>query len=258
MNANLRRVGRRAPTRSVGRRAPPFLGRILVVGLAALDPPYMLRPARRKRTHSLSFIVAAVLASGIARAAEQPDLQRRLQQELGAAAKREDLKEPPLLPIARNMREVQERMSRSDAGRETRHLQAQIVSDLDRMMEDARKSAGRAPPGAESKTPGTRTPTGTPNQPPQPKGPSKGGTGEPSPAGLNNPDAKQKPPDLQAEIKAAVEKLWRPGSGIELPQRPPDQMLDLPGEEVLPQYEILTEEYFRRLAEPKTRPEYER
>jgi len=166
--------------------------------------------------------------------------------------------EEPLVSVGREMREVQTRMSQNDAGPVTRHLQQQIVSDLDRLMEEARKSAGQPLRGTEPKTAG-RTPTGPPAPSPQPKPSSKGGT-QPGQASAteSNPEIKRKPEDRQAELLKLQRGLLKPGSGIELPPRMRDSMYELPAEEVLPQYEVLTEEYFRRLSEPKTHREYER
>ena len=43
-----------------------------------------------------------------------------------------------------------------------------------------------------------------------------------------------------------MKQLWG-----ELPQRDREQMLQLPVEEFLPEYELLIEDYFRRLSEEK-------
>ena len=49
-------------------------------------------------------------------------------------------------------------------------------------------------------------------------------------------------------MRKVMEELWG-----ELPPRQRQQMLQLPVEEFLPKYELLIEEYFRRLAEEKER-----
>jgi len=206
----------------------------------------------------------AATAAGGQPSQEQRTLLAQLSEEQGRLAdlilrlappesKQKKEPEEPLTSVTREMREVQARLAQADAGPVTRHLQQQIVSDLDRLMEEARKSPSQSPGGAEPKTAG-RTPTGPPGPAPQPKPSSKGGTqpGEAS-ATESNPKLKRKPEERQAELLQLQRGLLKPGSGIELPQRLRDSMYELPAEEVLPQYEVLTEEYFRRLSEPKTR-----
>ena len=56
---------------------------------------------------------------------------------------------------------------------------------------------------------------------------------------------KARKPDIE-ETRAAMSRLWG-----ELPARARQQMLQSPVEEFSPKYEVLIEEYFRRLAEEK-------
>jgi hypothetical protein len=156
--------------------------------------------------------------------------------------------------IARQMREVQDRLSHNDSGLETQRVESQIVSDLDQLIEQA-KQQGRPRPGAKPKGDTPRAPIGPPNQPPAPKPGSKDGGGS-NPTGSNaEAKGKRKPGEDAAEL---LPRLLKPGSGIELPENVRQRMLELPAEEILPKYEVLTEEYFRRLSEPKNRRGYER
>ena len=50
--------------------------------------------------------------------------------------------------IARQMREAQQRIAKADSGPGTQQLQRQIVDDLDRLIQQARKSAGQCQSGA--------------------------------------------------------------------------------------------------------------
>ncbi|MGD0898099.1 MAG: hypothetical protein ABR915_09715 [Thermoguttaceae bacterium] len=163
-------------------------------------------------------------------------------------------KDHPLVEIARQMREVQDRLSHNDSGLETQRVESQIVSDLDQLIEQA-KQQGRPRPGAKPKGDTPRAPIGPPNQPPAPKPGSKDGGGS-NPTGSNaEAKGKRKPGEDAAEL---LPRLLKPGSGIELPENVRQRMLELPAEEILPKYEVLTEEYFRRLSEPKNRRGYER
>lgn len=175
-------------------------------------------------------------------------IEKRLRRELGAAANREDAADDPLSNIARQMREVQGRMGKRDAGIETQHLQSQIVADLDQLIDQARKSGSRSPSAEKSQDVATRTPMGQSPAAPQPKPGQGGGT---TPGQLNNPNAVRKPeghrPDM-GEMRSVLKQIWG-----ELPQRQREQMLELPVEEFLPKYEMQLEEYFRRLSEDKTK-----
>jgi hypothetical protein len=165
----------------------------------------------------------------------------------------------PLVQIARDMREVQSRIAARDAGPVTRHIEGQIIDDLDQLMEDARKQALRSQTGAES-TAGLRPPTGTQNPPPNGKPSGKnGGTPGEGPAKQSSEDVTRRAAERAAELlKREHELFLKAGTAIGLPPRDLLPMLDLPAEEVLPKYEVLIEEYFKRLSQPKDRREYER
>jgi hypothetical protein len=161
-----------------------------------------------------------------------------------------------LVSVARQMREVQGRLAQGDAGPVTRHVQQQIASDLEQMIDEARKLAAQPPHGAEPST--VRTPVGTPGPRPHEGPPAKSGT-QPGGdgGGINNPERRKPDEHRQAEIRELRKSVLKSGSGIELPERERQQMLELPAEEALPQYEVLTEEYFRQLSQPKTGRGYE-
>ena len=88
---------------------------------------------------------------------EAQKLQARLRRELGTAAAAEDDAQNPLVGIARQMHEVQQRMGRHDAGTETQFRQRQIVADLEKLIEQAKRSgqcqSGSPPQGVASRPP---------------------------------------------------------------------------------------------------------
>ena len=87
-------------------------------------------------------------------------------------------------------------------------------------------------------------PVGQPKS--QPKGGSKPRKG---PAATSNqrPQANGRTREVDMDqMRAVIKKLWG-----ELPQHQREQMLQLPIEEFLPKYQLMIEEYFRRLAEEK-------
>ena len=150
--------------------------------------------------------------------------------------------ENPLLDVARRMREVEDRIGRADVGPQTRDLQKSIVADLDRMLQQARKACKQGKPGKNQ-------PQGTTNRKP---------IGSPGvkPAGGNKPNDKPAVESSQRpkgngetrhadaeEMGDVLKKLWG-----ELPKRQREQMSQWQLEEFLPKYELLIEEYFRRLS----------
>jgi hypothetical protein len=169
--------------------------------------------------------------------------EEQLKRELGAAAVKED--DNPLQQIASQMREAQQRIARSDSGPDTQQLQRQIVADLDRLIQRARQTAGQCSSDTSQSQPSSRTtpsdrscdkPGQPGSQPPTGKPPS--GTSPPSAA---SPTARK--PNA-AQTQALIKRLW--GA---LPERQRELMLQSPPEEFPPDYELLIEDYFRRLSE---------
>ena len=175
---------------------------------------------------------------------DPPDatLRERMQQELGPAAEAEDGN--PLLWVARRMREAEDRIGRNNTGADTQTLQKQIVSDLDRLIEQARKRCKQCKPG--NCKPGDQTVASRSN--PKSPGQPKQGTSSTKPAATSNAKpghATPQRPDM-AEMQDVMKQLWG-----ELPQRDRERMLQFPPEEFLPKYELMIEQYFRRLTEGK-------
>ena len=181
------------------------------------------------------------------------DLPGRLRRELGAAADAED--ENPLLEVARQMREAEGLIAQNDSGSTTRNLQQQIVADLEELIRQARKRCGQCKPGGKpgskpGNKQGQKVKSDAPAGPPRPKSGSGGGkqpgptvagkhdTPDPSPSPVRRVDVGQ----MQEVIKA----LWG-----QLPQRERERMTQSPPEEFLPKYELMIEEYYRRLSEEK-------
>jgi len=178
-----------------------------------------------------------------------PSLQRgagfegELIRELGPAGVPED--QEPLFGIARQMREVEGLISRSDSGPQTQDLEDRIVRDLEELIKRARRCCRqcKAAAGSASRRVAPRRAT------PQPGQKKPGGRKAGSKA-VRNPNAapgtsEPRRPDMD-EMIGVLKDLWG-----ELPERARQQMLELPVEEFLPKYELLIEEYFRRLAEEK-------
>ena len=170
-------------------------------------------------------------------AAEDP--LEQLRRELDAAAESEEAN--PLLDIARRMRTVQRLVARTESGDRTQEVQTGIVTTLEQLIAQAKKKCGQCKP---------------PDKPPQKVSPGKPSPkpGKPKPK-PGNPDAKPsrdskatpgkataRRPDM-GQMQSLVKKIWG-----ELPDTTRQQMLEPLVEEFLPKYELLIEEYFRRLA----------
>jgi len=161
------------------------------------------------------------------------DLQQQFRRELGAAAVSEESQ--PVLEIIQSMRQAEARLADQEAGASTQQIQAQIVADLDRMIEQAQGQAGSA-----ASQQSTSSQTGTNPDP----GEGRGGT---APSGTASPNSQQ-PPPVAAPLDPARVRQWMQRLWGELPDRQREQMLQSPPEEFLPAYEWLIEAYFRRLA----------
>jgi hypothetical protein len=177
------------------------------------------------------------------KAGNLPPLLRERLESGGEAA----VGDNPLLAVARRMHEVQGRIARNDAAQGTQDLQKQIVADLDKLIRQAKKSCNKS--GSSSSNPqqtAARQPVGP--QSPQPKPGGKAGN---APATTSSerqgPDPVARKVDME-QMRAVIKRLWG-----ELPQHEREQLLQLPDEEFLPKYELLIEEYFRRLSEEKGR-----
>ncbi|MEN6449904.1 MAG: hypothetical protein ABFC96_05370 [Thermoguttaceae bacterium] len=161
------------------------------------------------------------------------DADEQLQRELGAAAEKED---DAMLRIGRQMRDSQRRIGRADSGEATQKLQRNIVAELDRLIEQSRKKSGQCQPGACQPKPGNKQGNKASNKP----GSKSGVAPSSKPAGQSRREA-----DGQ-RARTTMKQLWG-----ELPERARQQMLQLPDEEFPPKYELLIEDYFRRLSEEK-------
>ncbi|MGO9114939.1 MAG: hypothetical protein ACLP9L_37480 [Thermoguttaceae bacterium] len=172
------------------------------------------------------------------------EMQKELQKELGPAAQKEDKSKNPLLQVAEAMHEVPRRLDQRDSGAVTQTLQRQIVSDLEKLIEEVKKSGCCC--GA--KCSGCK-PTG--NGKPKPASPGKGAENPQAPAQKSNPNIR-KPAEIRADETAkARERRMIEQFRAELQGHKGEQMLDEPNETFLPEYELEIEDYFRRLSEDR-------
>jgi hypothetical protein len=170
-------------------------------------------------------------------------LQEQLRRELGAAGVKED--DNPVLDIARRMLDVQARIADADAGENVQNEQQKILADLDKLIEQAKKSCKCSGSCSNPKQSSSRTPASSAAKKPGSKPGNKPSEKPARESSQRPPDKKTAKPD-PAEMRNLIKDLWG-----ELPQNVREQMLQNPAEQFVPQYESMIEEYYRRLAEDK-------
>ncbi|MHB1035179.1 MAG: hypothetical protein ACYC35_10500 [Pirellulales bacterium] len=160
----------------------------------------------------------------------------------GLAAAAEPAGEPEALArIAGRMREVEALMGEAKSGQPTQSLQAEIVSDLDKLIQAACRRGGQAGAGAAKPqaSPGKGSAKPPKIQDQGPSGKSKGGPG----AG-DAPQAKSPARVDMRQMQGLIKQLWG-----HLPPKAREQVSQSSVEQFLPKYELLIEQYFKTLAE---------
>jgi len=150
----------------------------------------------------------------------------------------------PLLRIARKMRQVETQIGRADCGSHTQDAQQQIASDLQALIDQLRRSCQQGKPsqgssqavapGKPAGRPTTKKPSGGRKKPASK--PGKSGTPKPTKAAVRRGE--------EDRIRSVLKELWG-----ELPEHAREQMMQLPAEKSLPEYQSMIEEYFKRLVE---------
>jgi hypothetical protein len=172
---------------------------------------------------------ADALGTALSRIAAEMDQAAHLLQDRAVGAGTQDAQRNALRRLDSLLARGGGARSGSEAGQAHSGTQAGADATANRLASrraDARSAEPEKPPAAAS---GTQS--GTPGA----------GTAPSRPAAEGKPHAPRPDPSLAAQVR-----LQRWG---ELPEHARQQMLQLPADEFLPQYEDLIEQYFRRLAE---------
>jgi hypothetical protein len=139
----------------------------------------------------------------------------------------------PLAQVARRMRSVESRIARHNISSATQGEQAQIVSDLEALLDAAKKGRSGGKQGQQKKGAGAQPGIGAGNAA---AGPPRDST--------NRIEHGSKEQAQTADVKDVVRRFWG-----HLPQKYRDEMQASLSEQFLPKYERLIEEYYKRLAE---------
>ncbi len=175
------------------------------------------------------------------------ELDARLLQELGRAAESEA--DSPLLAIARTMQQVEQRIAKRNSGQETQELQSRILVNLEELLKQARsRCQGGKPSENQKQKVAERQTVQQPKAQKKPKRKASGGGRDPTPAIASpnkfGPGGTPSQQPSREEWGDLVKALWG-----ELPEREREQMAQFFNEAFHPKYELLIEQYFRRLAE---------
>ena len=152
--------------------------------------------------------------------------------------------EHPLTPIGRKMLEVEDRLGRRDSSAATQAMQEQIVAELQKLIKNARRRRGSG--SAHGGSAGKTTPRAGLGKKPGGKSGSAARAGAivESTERLGRAAAKKVDPK---DVQQRVEASW----GV-LPEQVREQMRHDAGEDFLGEYELMIENYFKRLAESES------
>jgi hypothetical protein len=148
--------------------------------------------------------------------------------------------------VSNRMREAERLIPKIDATKSTKKLQKEIVTDLEKLISQLEQQCKKCQGGSCSKPSDQQTAEREPQNQPSQK----------SSAGQQ--DAKKPAKDASERLgkdearKATLERmksLLREDRWGELPAKAREQLLQLSPEQFLPKYELLIEEYYKRLAE---------
>jgi hypothetical protein len=158
----------------------------------------------------------------------------------------EDLGQPgeeenPLARVARQMREVERRISQSQSGDETQKKQQAISDELAKLIEQLKKAnQSSQKPGSGNSSSSQRSKVAQAGQ--------KSGTQRQSDKPARDSSNQTRRDELAKPDPATIRERMKDAWG-NLPERIREQMMQTSVDEFLPKYELLIEKYFQRLSE---------
>ncbi len=191
------------------------------------------------------------------------DLQRDLERDLPAAAPAGQMPEDtpaepdaespaadpdeathPLAQVGQRMRQAQHQLGQRQVGEATQAIQQRIVADLEQLLRqmNRRKQGGGSSSQESPEQQASRRSQTQPNSGGQPGGNGQGAA-DSGPARDSTDQLRQQTPEqAAAERQELLKDLWG-----HLPERVREQMLQASMDQFLPKYQLLLEEYFKRL-----------
>ena len=157
--------------------------------------------------------------------------------------------EDPLGYISQEMRQVEQLISERPKRAHTEELQRRIVENLAQLIEQAEKQQQQQQSSSQSQSQQQTAKRQSPKQSQQPGRQSSSAQDSNQPASdssdrLGKADQVRPDPEL---LRGLMKDAWG-----HLPERDREQMQQMAPERFLPQYELLIERYYRRLAEERS------
>ncbi len=157
--------------------------------------------------------------------------------------------EDPLGFISQEMRQVERLISEKPKRAHAQELQRRIVDDLAQLIEQAEKQQQQQSSSSKNQSQQQTAKRQSPKQSQQPGKQSTSGQDSNQPASDSSDrlgKAEQVRPDPEL-LRGMMKDAWG-----HLPERDREQMQQMAPERFLPQYELLIERYYRRLAEERS------
>ncbi len=215
-------------------------------------------------TPGRSCAATAILTIGLGLMTVRPDWLRASSTPAPPSAHGMGASAPnPVEPIVKQMKAAQTRLKEGNTGSETRGIQAQVVRDLDKLIDAASKQSGSPSRGSgksQSQSSGEKSPQDSENGSPPPAQGGKTGGAEgasakaagsaPGPSG-----GRRTPRPVQAKVtipgdRSLLREVWG-----HLPPAVREHVRVDFSETVLPAYDELVRRYFEALLEePSQRP----
>jgi hypothetical protein len=161
-------------------------------------------------------------------------------------------KENPLVRLSRQMREAERMMEGGKPGASGQKLhdkQDKIVTDLAKLIEEAKKNKKSQSSSSSSSKSSKQTASRDKTQ--QPKNSNPSGSNKPNEGSSKESSGQLTKRDAQKPDMAHMNDLLKDVWG-QLPERMRQQMLQSSVEEFLPKYELLIEDYFKALSNRQT------
>lgn len=178
------------------------------------------------------------------------ELRRMLdpqQQPTPNAGEGEDVGQSPLARISGRMATASDLIARGDSSGDTRDVQEEIVSELDKLIDQLNKQCQKCQGGACNKPGSQQTQQSTPKPGGGKSSAAQASQSSPAPSKVSAGGAGEAKPGEVAPSDS-VKQLWG-----QLPERLRQQLMESSADEFLPKYRAELEAYFRRLAEEESR-----
>lgn len=152
----------------------------------------------------------------------------------------------PLLQLSEKMNQSKKRIAKSQLAADTQKLQTEILSDLDVLIEQVTQQCEECKGGGAKPKEGSSDPKQEPGSPKKGEGGGSESQATNPKESTNRVGSASETEVKRRQVDSMLREIWG-----ELPDRVRMRMQDAAVEQVLPKYEKLIEEYYKRLAEER-------